>query len=297
MDINPLYQLAASSKRKPHFIAAIFLCIFFIVIGQLIGELLKHFIPNVLGNDSIWDKTFNEFKEIVLSFLPIIFVIAIRVKFYEKRTFTSIGFTNTDVIKKITSGFGFGIIMFSSAIAVLYAFDYLNFENSTKNLQGIQMQFPASLLLVGYVIQGSTEEIVFRGWLLPTLGVSIKPWIAILISSLLFALLHGANDNITLFAIVNLILFGVFISLFALREGSIWGVCAWHAIWNWLQGNFYGLEVSGRKESISLLNLQETGPDWLTGGKFGPEGGFVVTIILLLGIVILINRQPNILKS
>jgi len=132
---------------------------------------------------------------------------------------------------------------------------------------------------------------------LPTLGVSIKPWIAILISSLLFALLHGANDNITLFAIVNLILFGVFISLFALREGSIWGVCAWHAVWNWLQGNFYGLEVSGRKESIALLNLQETGPDWLTGGKFGPEGGFVVTIILLLGIVILIKQQPNILKS
>lgn len=112
MDINPLYQLAASSKRKPHFIAVIFLCIFFIVIGQLIGELLKHFIPNVLVNDSIWDKTFNEFKEIVLSFIPIIFVIAIRVKFYKKITFTSIGFTNTDVIKKITSGFGFGTLMF-----------------------------------------------------------------------------------------------------------------------------------------------------------------------------------------
>lgn len=71
------------------------------------------------------------------------------------------------------------------------------------------MLFPASLLFVGYLVQDSTEEIVFRGWLLPTLGVSPKPWIAILISSLLFALLYGANDNITLFAIVNLILFGV----------------------------------------------------------------------------------------
>ena len=297
MDINPLYQLAATSKRKPHFIAAIFLCLFFIVIGQLIGQLLMHFLPNHSLTDSIWNKAFNEFKEIVLSFLPIILVIAIRVKYYEKRTFASIGFTNTDVIKKITSGFGFGILMFSSAIAFLYAFDYLHFENNTKNLQGFSMLLPSLLLLVGYLIQGSTEEIVFRGWLLPTLGVSIKPWIAILLSSLLFALLHGANDNITLFAMVNLILFGVFISLFALREGSIWGVCAWHAIWNWLQGNFYGLEVSGRKESISLLNLQETGPDWVSGGKFGPEGGFIVTIILLLGIVILINQKPNILKS
>jgi membrane protease YdiL (CAAX protease family) len=297
LDINPLFKLAATSSRKPHFVAAIFLCFFFIIIGQLIGELVSYFIPNDLENNSIWGTAFNEFKEMALFFLPIIFVIAIRVKFYEKRTFASLGFTNTDVIKKITSGFGFGALMFSFAIALLYVFDYLNFENNTKNLQGIEMLFPALLLLVGYVIQGSTEEIVFRGWLLPTLGVSLKPWLAILISSLLFALLHGANDNITLFAIVNLILFGVFISLFALREGSIWGVCAWHAIWNWLQGNFYGLEVSGRKESIALLNLQETGPDWVTGGKFGPEGGFIVTIILLLGIVILIKRQPNILKS
>lgn len=297
---NPLFQLANSAKRKPHFLAATFLSFIFIIVGQLIGYGLSSLIPEDLFSSKIWNTAFNSFKEILLFFLPSILIVALWLKFYEKRAFTTIGFTSENGLKKILFGFLFGTLMFSLSILILFLFNDVEVDMSSKSFHGLKMLFPTLLILLSYLIQGSTEEIVFRGWLLPILGVKLNPFIAVLISSILFAMLHGLNDNITILALVNLLLFGIFISLFALRQGSIWGVCAWHAIWNWLQGNFYGLEVSGNQENISIIDLKETGSDWITGGKFGPEGGFIVTIILLLGIVILFfikNKPSNNLKS
>jgi hypothetical protein len=112
--------------------------------------------------------------------------------------------------------------------------------------------------------------------------------LAVLVSALLFASLHIFNLNINLVAFINLALFGVFAALYATREGSLWGIFALHSAWNWAQSNLFGMEVSGLPVRLgALINLKETGPDWLTGGAFGPEGGVVVTLVLLVGIVLL----------
>jgi uncharacterized protein len=84
-------------------------------------------------------------------------------------------------------------------------------------------------------------------------------------------------------SLVNLALFGLFAALYALFEGGLWGIFAIHSIWNWAQGNLFGFEVSGLElQSGVLFDLMEVGPDWITGGLFGPEGGVVVTIVLLV---------------
>ena len=140
------------------------------------------------------------------------------------------------------------------------------------------------------------KKTLIRGWVLPVIGARYKPWIGLLVSSLIFALLHGLNPGLSVVALVNLALFGAFAGLYAMREGSIWGISALHSVWNWVQGNFFGFEVSGTNASGgALLNLMETGEDWLTGGTFGPEGGLAVTIVLLVAItVILFWRKKEI---
>lgn len=94
--------------------------------------------------------------------------------------------------------------------------------------------------------------------------------------------------------LLNIALFGVFISLYAAREGSLWGVCGWHAAWNWLLGLGFGLEVSGQvvdaKPLIVDLTTRTEVPWWITGAAFGPEGSVVVTALLLVGSVVLIVR-------
>jgi membrane protease YdiL (CAAX protease family) len=133
---------------------------------------------------------------------------------------------------------------------------------------------------------------------MPILSIHWRPAIGVIFSALFFSALHLLNPNITLISVLNLFLFGLFAALYALWEGGLWGVFAIHSIWNWAQGNVFGLSVSGLYlQSSVLFNLTETGPDWITGGYFGPEGGIIVTLILLCAMTILIafsNRDARI---
>ncbi len=145
-----------------------------------------------------------------------------------------------------------------------------------------------AIIALGWIVQASGEELLFRGWLLQVIGARYRVWLGVLISSLLFSAAHLLNPGISPVAVVNLLLVGVFLALYALRDGSLWGVCAWHAMWNWTQGNLLGFEVSGlRTPGGTLFNLMESGPDVFTGGAFGPEGGLAVTAVLLVGIGVL----------
>ncbi|WSG19505.1 CPBP family intramembrane metalloprotease [Nonomuraea sp. NBC_01738] len=133
-----------------------------------------------------------------------------------------------------------------------------------------------------------------RGFLLPVIGARWGAVAGVGVSSLFFVVLHLLNPGITLLSVVNIVLVGVLLSLYALFEGALWGVCLWHAAWNWAQGNLFGFEVSGQVTGmLSVADLRESGPDDVTGGLFGPEGGLVTTGVLLLGIVVLlsVNRR------
>ena len=67
------------------------------------------------------------------------------------------------------------------------------------------------------------------------------------------------------------------------------GHLAIHSIWNWAQGNLFGFEVSGLNlQSSILIDLMEDGPNWITGGLFGPEGGIAVTLMLLVAMLLLL---------
>jgi len=112
-----------------------------------------------------------------------------------------------------------------------------------------------------------------------------------MMSSVMFALLHIFNDGISVMAIVNITLFGLMMALYMLKQGSIWGVCAIHSAWNFVQGNVFGVQVSGMPLTESLFVSELTGSKWITGGDFGLEGGLTVTIVLLAGIVVIMLRK------
>lgn len=157
---------------------------------------------------------------------------------------------------------------------------------------------PIGALMLGFIIQGSSEELLFRGWLMQLIASRHGIWIAVFANSALFALAHAGNiepSNELYVGLANIVLFGLFISLYAVREGSLWGVCGWHAAWNWLLGLGFGLEVSGMKiDSLPLITDLTAAPGaawWLTGGAFGPEASVVTTAVLLAGTVVLALRR------
>ena len=115
-----------------------------------------------------------------------------------------------------------------------------------------------------------------------SLGSKHKLWVAVTMSSAIFALLHIFNPGITFLSLINLFLAGVSFGLYVICFDNIWGACAYHTMWNFVQGNFYGIQVSGMTMSDSVLVTTNTeGMELLNGGSFGAEGGLITTLVLL----------------
>jgi membrane protease YdiL (CAAX protease family) len=98
-----------------------------------------------------------------------------------------------------------------------------------------------------------------------------------------FALLHWQNPGATVVSTANTALAGVWLAVAYLRTRSLWFPLGIHWSWNLVQGPVLGLAVSGQNfSSHTLLHATDLGPAWLTGGRYGIEGGVACTIALLL---------------
>ena len=106
--------------------------------------------------------------------------------------------------------------------------------------------------------------------------------------------MHLGNSGVTVLSIANIVLFGTFMSIVVLKLNSIWMACAMHSIWNFVQGNFYGVLVSGIDAGPSVFRFRTTeGMELLNGGSFGMEGGLATTIVLAMSIAIALLVKPR----
>ncbi len=299
-----LFDLARQGRRLPPFWALIPLALIFMLASQLgvipvavAMGLLYGFSENGIsaaGQGALLSGFWMALT-LIFSFGPMFFLLWLWTKFYEKRSFASLGYEIGGAGGKYGRGLLWGALLFGGAVGLLAIFGFTARESGgDSSLEGLAALGGVLLVFIGWMVQGASEEILARGWVLPVLGSRYRPWVGILGSALFFAALHGLNANLSGLALVNLALFGLFAAFYALREGSLWGISALHSVWNWIQGNFFGFEVSGGSFGGGmLLNLKEIGPDWFTGGAFGPEGGLAVTIVLFIGIAALFVWKPG----
>ena len=110
-------------------------------------------------------------------------------------------------------------------------------------------------LIPFWFIQGGTEELVTRGWLLQTVTSKLNLSWGIAISSSLFSILHLGNQGVTALSLISIVLVGVLLALYMLKTDNIWGVAALHGAWNFTQGNLVGVAVSGQNAGDSLLRF------------------------------------------
>lgn len=146
------------------------------------------------------------------------------------------------------------------------------------------------LNLIMWIPQGASEEILFRGYMMPRIETRYKRAFAVFFSSVLFSVFHSLNAGYTPLASVNLFLIAVLFALIYIKTGNIWMTSAMHTAWNLSQGNIYGLQVSGNEAHAALVSTTYTAgaKDIITGGKFGPEGGLAVTAVTVVCMVIVI---------
>lgn len=212
-------------------------------------------------------------------------------KLIQKRKMTTVGFQKPGMWKEYLCGMAVGFGIFSVAVLICVV-------TGSLKIQGLSATFSVGiflLFLVGYLVQGMAEEVLCRGYFLVSVSRRYPLAVGIAANALLFAALHLFNDGISVLAFINLVLFGVFASIYFIKRGNIWGVGALHSIWNLAQGNFYGIRVSGMQTSCSVLASEMVvGRELINGGDFGLEGGLAVTIVLVLGsLILLMTRQQR----
>ncbi len=145
------------------------------------------------------------------------------------------------------------------------------------------------LFFLGYIVQGAAEEILLRGYFMVSYSSTRRLNSSVLVSSILFALLHLGNNGAGVIGIINTFLFGAFLAYYFIRTKSLFGACAIHTAWNFIQGHVFGISVSGMPLYDSFFRFAPTGRlSVISGGIYGIEGGLTTTVVLVIALALVI---------
>ncbi|WP_136717684.1 CPBP family intramembrane glutamic endopeptidase [Halorientalis salina] len=223
----------------------------------------------------------------------------------DRREFTDLGLGfDRQWWRDCAFGLALGVVLPTAVFLVQLAAGWVTVTGVLVTSRGSLLPFgtaPAwfALVLVGFFFVGVSvfEELVVRGYLLTNIaeglagfwrvGVRGAIWIATLVTAAVFGVLHASNPNATPLSVLNITLFGVLLGL-----GFVWtdrlGVpIGMHLTWNATVGGVYGFPVSGITLGVAVFETETTGPELVTGGAFGPEGGLVALLALVLGLALL----------
>jgi hypothetical protein len=201
-------------------------------------------------------------------------------------------------IWKFLRGYLTGVVLFCAVTGLMYAAGGLSVTGPGAWQSPSVAALTPLLIFVGvFIVQGSSEEIVTRGWVMQVITSRHGLAWGIAINALLFGFLHVFNEKPApdlYMGVFNIVLYAVFVSLYAIKERSLWGACGIHAAWNYVQGPGFGLDVSGIKLGVAPLFVglgdKPGAAQWLTGGNFGPEASVATTVVMAAGIVWMLVR-------
>lgn len=137
------------------------------------------------------------------------------------------------------------------------------------------------LVSLALVFGAVGEELMFRGYGFQLLLARIGPFATILPVSVLFGVFHANNPNVTPLAVVNTIGWGVVLGVAFLRSGDLWLPIGLHFGWNWVLP-LAGVELSGFTMNIAGYAMEWKVSDLWSGGAYGPEGGLLTSLVLVL---------------
>ena len=143
------------------------------------------------------------------------------------------------------------------------------------------------LLLIGYLVQGSAEELLCRGFFMSSLSARYGGRVSALVTSAFFALMHIFNSSLSALGLFNIFLFGMLFASVTQKAKSILPAALMHAGWNFSLSAL-GVQVSGNAPTNAVLHFECRIP-FLGGGEFGPEASPLLTLalwglLLLLGL-------------
>lgn len=217
---------------------------------------------------------------------PVLLIFWLWLRFYERGTLDAVGLGRFNAAR-----FGAGMLAGALLVAVVAAAGWalggyqLNGLGAWYDHLTLTWLFASLLAVAGTIVQATVTEILYRGWMLGTVARQWSGVAAVAVNLLAVALIQGGSafrgGPEMLIGAINFVLMAWFLSLCALRDGTVWGVCGFHAAWNLAMGWGLGLNVDTGHLNITpaILDMDAIydAPVWLTGGGFGPDGSLLMT--------------------
>ena len=285
MNLKTIYSTSPARGWLPWALLAPVLCLVLAVVTEIPSGLFLERFGFLDANDEPVG-TQGLMALLLVSFITWMLAVAAWIAFVERRNAGTIGLTRAGAVPGLSGGVVAGVAMPSAVVACIWLAGAYE-----PNALFPAAQSPGALvaiagLFVCFLVQASIEEIIFRGWLTSVITRRMNIIVAVLLSSLLFTLLHFSRGQPWLVT-GNILLFAFFASAWSISSNNIWGVMGWHAGWNWIIATGFEVPVTGLDAGVPALtvSLVPAGPDFLTGGAQGPEGSIFCTLFLVCGII------------
>jgi membrane protease YdiL (CAAX protease family) len=281
MDISKVFINSYGRLRSGWRFAIFLLALFLLsgVFGGVFGA-ISYYLPIGFSPTGLLGFLIPQFVLLTLA----IFIGWLCGKYLEGLPFRAIGawFTK-NWLKDFGLGLLFGAASIGLAALIILIFGATTFQyNATSGSTAILWTLAVSLGV--FTVGAAAEEALFRGYILQTFMRANLVLFAVFLTSLLFAFTHTSNPSANYLSFVNTALAGLWFGAAYLKTRTLWFATGLHLAWNWVQGAFLGISVSGINEITVAPLLQPTniGSTVLTGGNYGIEGGIACTIALIV---------------
>ncbi|MDZ7843584.1 MAG: type II CAAX endopeptidase family protein [Anaerolineales bacterium] len=204
--------------------------------------------------------------------------------FLDQRSVGSLGLAlDWQTLREYLLGVGISGLVMGLIFLLEWSFGWLKFQSFAWEARSVDAVLLDGLVFLLIFLSVSwQEELLFRGYWLQNLEDGLNILWAVGISSLFFAFAHWGNPQFALVPLIGLFLSSLLLTYGYLATRRLWLPIGLHFGWNFFGGLVFGFPVGGLTVP-AVINHSLSGPEWLTGGGFGPESGVILLPALALG--------------
>lgn len=247
-------------------------------IGIFLAQLFAMFLMEYISPEEIENTrtNLNLIHLVFLTWFNFVFLIILYLffTFLEKKT-----------LKDFRLYFSFPALfqfVIAICVAIIISAIYIGILRSVIEIN-IIFQKPENvyLILLFAFFTAFSEELAIRGYLLGIFISKNKNKIGILISAIVFAMLHIFNPMMTTLTFINIFLSGIFLAIMTIWFRNIYFAIGFHLAFNFLDIFLdFNPILSENKHSLWKLEILSKN-ELFTGGINGLTGSFVLTLSLL----------------
>ena len=207
----------------------------------------------------------------------------------DRRPWADVGLSREAArVRPMLAGWSVGTGANAFTCLVLLAAGLLSFVPNTDDGGWIGAAFRVTLVLLPAAL---AEEVICRGYLLTVIRDSVGARAAVVLTSVLFGLLHLQNPGATLASVLVVTLSGLLLATVRIKLNSLYAAWMAHFAWNWTMAVPFHASVSGIRFEAPGYRLVALEPAWLSGGEWGPEGGLIAAFGMMFGLAYFYTRH------